>query len=63
VQIRHLKHNLLNENNQQNKRLKRFILPLKLFPHARNVIPRIVLLMPKIIPNVSNKLTISFATE
>jgi hypothetical protein len=45
------------------KKQKNRILPLKLFPHARNVKPRIVLLILKIIPNVVNKLTISFAIE
>ena len=40
-----------------------FIIPLKLFPHARNVKPSIVLLILKIIPNVVNKLTISFEIE
>jgi hypothetical protein len=63
-QKRHSKHNLLNQNPQKKrKRIKKKILPLKLFPHARNVKPRIVLLIPKTIPNVVNKLTISFATE
>lgn len=40
-----------------------YVLPLKLFPHARNVKPRIVLLILKIIPHVVNKFTISFAIE
>jgi uncharacterized protein (DUF608 family) len=43
--------------------VKRCQLPAKLFPHAKNVTPKIVLLILNMTPNAVSKFTISLASE